>query len=264
MKVDLHLHSSFSFDGKADMAAVCQAAAEKGFAEICFTEHTSVNLETCPTYYALDYAEYARQIDVMRDRYAGRLRIQMGIELCEPHAKPPEMDLWMKGKPFDVVLGAVHNLDGLSLRRYAAAHTAAEAYSRYFEEEMRLAKHADMDVLAHLDLMKRYAFAPHGNYGFADYCEIITEILKVILQRGIALEVNTSGLRNDVRELFPKLEILTAYRQMGGERITLGSDAHTLQDMGHGLQETQTLLRSLGYGYICVFENRTPRMIALA
>ena len=104
--------------------------------------------------------------------------------------------------------------------------------------------------------MKRYAFNTHGNYDFNDYKEKIEEVLKNIIKSGKGIEVNTSTLRGMVNETMPSNDILKMYYDLGGEIITVGSDAHKVEDVGADIKESIEVLKNIGFKNIYKFKNR--------
>ncbi|ETI69934.1 histidinol-phosphatase [Neobacillus vireti LMG 21834] len=83
---------------------------------------------------------------------------------------------------------------------------------------------ADIDVIAHLDLMKCHGYKEYGIYRFEDYQEIIQQILKKAIERNIGIEINSSGLRAGLKQTLPSMNIIQLYKELGGEILTIGSD----------------------------------------
>ena len=128
----------------------------------------------------------------------------------------------------------------------------AEVYATYFNEVLSMVQTARIDVVGHLDLMKRYAFSLFGNYSFADYENVLTQILQCVISRGIGIEINTSGWRNAVQEPYPSREVLQLYKRLGGIYITIGSDAHTAEHLATDFLRAQEILRQCGFTEIYV------------
>ena len=229
--IDYHIHSNNSFDSKETIMSVCEAAIEKGINEICFTEHFSVK-KGLKSHGFLNLKKYSDEIRECREIFKDKLIIRAGIEICEPHENKEELKVVLENIPFDFILGSVHNFDyNVSLIAY-------------------------MDVIAHLDLMKRYAFNLHGNYDFKDYKEEIEEVLKNIINAKKGIEVNTSTLRSTVNETMPSIDILKMYYDLGGEIITVGSDSHKAEDVGAGIKESIEVLKAIGFKHVYRFEGR--------
>lgn len=262
--VDYHVHSDNSFDGKASIISICKKAIEVGLSEICFTEHFSVD-PTDVSYNVLDYKKYHREIQECKDVFKEKLIIREGLEIGEPHISNLKYDLTnqLKEMNLDFIIGSVHNISTVKLRSYMKGKNKKEIYGDYFNEIYELVKNSDIDVVGHLDLMKRYAYSDFGNYDFNDYKDIIKSILKEIIKRNIGIEVNTSGLRNSVHESYPSMEIIKLYKELGGELITIGSDAHNTEGVGSGYFLTIEMLKYYEFGNIFKYENRKPKGISI-
>ncbi|MTW88396.1 histidinol-phosphatase HisJ family protein [Virgibacillus dakarensis] len=258
-----HHHTSNSFDSKAEMEDICERAIDKGIEEICFTDHFSVNPKL-PTYGFMDFNRYFREIEACCKKYNGRLTIRTGIELCEPHLMMNKYEEALGGKQFDFILGSVHNIDEEKLRLFMVNKDPYEIYSRYFEEVYELVSKSDIDVIAHLDLMKRYAKTPIGNYRFSDFQPIIKRILLKAIERGIGIEINTSGLANPkVEETFPTIEVVKLYKELGGEIITIGSDSHRGETVGSHVKDALQIAKEADFKYVNTFENRRAKMMKI-
>lgn len=261
--VDYHLHSNNSFDSNATIESVCEAAIENKINEICFTEHFSVK-EGIKSYGFLNLKKYSEEIRECREKYKDKLSIKVGIEVCEPHENEEELREAIEYILFDFILGSVHNFDyNVGLNTYMSKNTKEESYSRYFKEVNKVCTSPYIDVVAHLDLMKRYAFNTHGNYDFNEYVDMIKEVLTNIIKSGKGIEVNTSTLRSVVNETMPSVDILKLYHELGGTIITVGSDAHKSEDVGAGIRESIEVLKNIGFKNIYRFENRKPIAIEI-
>lgn len=97
-----------------------------------------------------------------------------------------------------------------------------------------------------------------------DYKERLEEILKIIIRNGKGMEVNTSGLRQSAEECLPGLDIISFYKQLGGEIITVGSDAHIADDVGKGIREAIEIIKLAGFNFMTVYTSRQPSMIKIS
>lgn len=107
------------------------------------------------------------------------------------------------------------------------------------------------------EVIEKFGYRP------MDYADIFDEILKKIIDNGKALEINSAGLKYGIGFAHPRMEILRRYRELGGELITIGSDAHAGKEIAFGFWNVFELLENLGYKYYFVYENRKPRGILL-
>lgn len=262
--VDYHIHSTNSFDGKSTVEETCEKAVEIGISEICFTEHFSVDPRDV-SYGVLDYKRYSEEILKAREKFGERLIIGKGLEIGEPHLENYKENLknQLDKMDLDFIIGSVHNIDGVKLRTYMKDKDKYSLYYDYFREVYDMVVNSDIDIVGHLDLMKRYAFEIYGNYNFQDYREIIGEILKQVINQGAGIEINGSGYENKVGEPYPGKEVLTLYRELGGEIITVGSDSHYYENLAKHNLRMMNMLKEIGFKYIFTYRKRKKRGILL-
>ena len=262
--VDYHVHSTNSFDGKNTIEEMCRKAIEMGLYEICFTEHFSVDPRDV-SYGILNYERYDDEIEKAKEKFSGRLHIKKGMEIGEPHLKEYKEDLIEKTEKMnlDFIIGSVHNIDGVKLRLYMKDKDKHTVYNDYFTEIYKMVSDADIDVIGHLDLIKRYAHEVYGNYIFDNHREIIEKILKLAIEKGIGLEINGSGYINSVGEPYPKAEVLKLYRELGGEIITVGSDSHNIETLAKNNLKMINLLKDMGFRYIFTYSGREKKALSI-
>lgn len=255
--VDYHIHSDNSFDGKSTIDEMCKSAINLGLHEICFTEHFSVDPKDV-SFGVLSFSRYSKEIDEAIIKYSEAIVIKKGLEIGEPHLKEYEKKLKDSIKTFDLdfIIGSIHNINSEKIRVFMKNKTKYEIYKNYFEEVLKMVEVSDIDSLGHMDLVKRYAFKEFGNYDFNEYKEIITKILKKIINRSIALEVNTSGISDGVNEVYPKVEVLELYKELGGNLITIGSDSHIYKNVSKNTLQIRDTLREIGFNSLCIFNKR--------
>ncbi|MDI3342069.1 MAG: histidinol-phosphatase HisJ family protein [Sphaerobacter sp.] len=260
---DYHVHTRFSFDGRLPLDAVCEAALARGILEVCTTDHADFVPGDAGCGYFQPAAFFA-ELEQCRARYDGRLTLRAGVEIGEAHRYPAEVARLTAGFPFDFVIGSLHYVgdDFVMTPRYFAERSAREAYTAYFTELLALARAGDFDVLGHLDVPKRYGVAVHGPFDERDYEEEIRAVLRACIERGIGIEINTGTTRR-AGVPSPGPEALRWYREMGGEILTIGSDAHRAEHIGYELAQAVALARAAGFTHLTRFEARQPRFIPL-
>jgi len=260
---DYHIHTNFSCDGHATMAEQCASAIAKAIPEIGFTEHYDLHpLESCRDWLRLD--EWAAELDRVRAEFADRLIVRAGIEIGEPHIYQAEAQAMLRRYPFDYALGSLHwvgqevvfDLD--YFRR-----PADEAFRLFFEELERMTRVGGFDVLSHFDVVVRTGLPIYGEYDPRRYEDAIRPVLQNCIAQGIALDINTQGLRTRCQVLTPGVEILKWYVEMGGERVTLGSDAHQPDHVGADFDAAIKAMRAAGLKYVTQFEQREARMVGI-
>jgi histidinol-phosphatase (PHP family) len=273
--VDLHLHSTCSADGVSDLSTYARRAASQrsdaGVVVLGFCEHVDFDPRD-RAYDYLDVARYDREIESAR-REAGGVRFCQGVEITYQAVLEDQIRAWLPARRWDYVVASVHLVDyadGWALisepgvvEGYFVGHTQAEAYQPYFEELLRAVRSGLGDVLGHLDLIKRYGVTHYGPFEPADFEDEIRAVLRALVETGMGLEINTSGWRQAPGEPYPGLRILRWYRELGGQVLTVGSDAHHVEQMGAGIPQALALARAAGFRAVAAFEAGRPVWIDL-
>jgi histidinol-phosphatase (PHP family) len=260
---DYHLHSSFSADSHGSMEEMCRSALALGVPEIGFAEHYDLHPDEKPRDW-LRLEPWLAELERCRTEFAGQLEIRAGIEIGEPHLFHAEALAMLASAPFDYAIGSLHWVGRSSIFDVAFfQRPAEEAFRLYFEELERMTSVGGFDVLGHLDVLVRTAFDVYGEYNPRSYEPLIRPVLRNCIDRGIALDVNTSATRRNAHVLLPGPEILHWYREMGGERVTLGSDAHRPDQVALHLDVALDAIRAAGLRHVTQFEQRHPRLILL-
>ncbi len=267
---DSHMHSSFSVDSEAPMEEMILQAAAAGHPGICFTEHLDPDYPETPDgadYSKLDLLSYRGTLTFLREKYAGMIRVNYGIELgLQPHLAGQFASL-TESEPFDFVIGSSHVLDGEDpyYPSYYENRREEDVYRRYFEYELEnIRAFPKFDVYGHLDYIVRYGPQKNRNFSYEAYQDVIDPVLRELVSRGIGLEINTGGLSNGLGTTNPCPDILKRYRALGGEIITTGSDAHRPEDIGRHFDLARDILLDCGFRYCTVFEERRPVFIPIS
>ncbi len=263
MRVDYHVHTEFSNDCLAPMEEQCRAAIAAGVRQIAFTEHEENNpREFLP--FSFDHPAYLQELARCRARYGDRLLIRSGIEISEPHRYTVETARVLRRYPWDFVLGSLHWISAdinTGTREFFTAYGDWRASFRaYFREMLNLARYGDFDVLAHMDYPARYC-APYidGVYDIREYEDEIRAVLRAVIERGKGIEINTASLRMRLPATCPPQCVVDWYRTMGGELLTVGSDAHRSDHVGADIDTALLMARQAGFTRITLYERRRPQ-----
>lgn len=266
---DYHLHTAFSHDCATPLSAQCERAVAAGLREVAPTDHVEwFYADDDPNDPAPGYfrpAEYVDAIRCCRERFGSQITIRAGIEVGSPHLCASRLTALQAQCDFDFIIGSLHIVNGRAVTRpgYVQAHTEHELYAAYFEELTHLARDGDYDVIGHLDVCKRHGAMPFGPFAADRYAEAIRETLRAVIARGRGIEINCSGLRHACQETYPALQVLRWYREMGGEILTIGTDAHSSDQVGVGLEDGVLLAQAAGFRALTGFEGRTPYWVDL-
>lgn len=271
MLADYHVHTEFSDDSVYPMEDVVRDALRMGLQEICFTDHVDygvkedwdsgkeISYRNGEPLANADCPRYAEQIRKMQRLYKDRITIKMGMEFgMQMHTIPRFASLYAR-YPFDFIILSVHQVEDKEFwtQDFQRGRTQKEYNERYYEEMLQLVKHyQEYSVLGHMDLIVRYD--ENGVYPFSKIRPLAEEILKTMIQNGKGIEVNTSSRRYGLADTTPSREILSLYRELGGEILTIGSDSHKPEHLGAGLEETRMMLRFMGFSFFCTYEQMQP------
>ena len=263
---DMHMHSQFSGDSDSPQEAMILSAIAKNLGGICFTDHLDIDYPDEPELFLLDLPNYTASITALRDKYADRFPIRMGIELgLQPHLAELHKDI-LSQYPFDFVIGSSHVVHGFDPYYPQFYHNRDEknCYLEYFESILEnIQAFDDFDVYGHIDYVVRYGPTKNKNYLWTEYQDIIDEILRLLIQKGKGIEINTGGFKYGLGHPNPTEEIIMRYHELGGEIITLGADAHSPEHVGYDFEKLPAILNAAGFRYFTVFHNRKPEFIKL-
>ncbi|GIO24563.1 histidinol-phosphatase HisJ family protein [Oceanobacillus sp. J11TS1] len=247
---DFHMHSNFSADCDAKMEDMIQEAIKKGLKEIAFTEHLDVDYPDKEWDFSFNPEVYQEKLELLRTKYQDKIQIRKGIEVgVQPHVLEETSDFINRLKP-EFIICSMHSANKQDLHSgiFFEDRTVDEAYRIYFEEYYAcIKKFKNYHILGHLDLVSRYASAEPEHVP----TEIIEEILKLVISEGKGIELNTSGYKYGMNAPLPSDFILRMYRELGGEIITLGSDAHRPEEIAAHFKEAKEILTNCGFSYIC-------------
>ncbi len=247
-KIDYHIHGTFSSDSRIDTEELIKLAIERGYESIAFTEHFDFKPVEIAEYGVPAYLKYHRHMTGLREKYGDRIDITIGVEAGEYNRYGHIADAVFKYAPPELVIGSIHSTKddtNFSLRLKWAINR--ENLIEYYSENLDMVKRCNIDILGHLGIHKRYL----KELPDESFCEdIIDEIFRTLIQRGIMLEINYSPLRRNLQSILPEPRLLKRFCELGGERITIGSDSHRLEDFDLYYDQAISMLESLGFNYI--------------
>ncbi len=261
---DYHVHSEFSSDSREKLENIFGMALKKGLKEIAITDHLDLDYPEGELTFMLDFERYVETLKEYREIYRKWLDIKIGVELgLQPHLKDNvEIKRILQSSDLDFIIGSTHVVEGMELDQdgFYRRITKDEAHERYFKtiyENVRAFE--GWSVCGHLDFIKRYGGKYHRDHKLMDYLkhmDIIDAILKTIIDKGSGLEVNTSGYRYGLGEQSPCGLILKRYRELGGEIVTIGSDAHSAGHIAKDFDRAIRALKQQGFNYYSVFNRK--------
>ncbi len=262
---DYHSHSTFSTDGRNTLEDMIKGARKAGMKEIAITDHYDPDYPSSGWGSGFNPDEYFDELIRLEKKYLKDRILIKGIEIGIQHGETLEKcSNLVNSYDFDFVIGSFHCAEGFDLAgsgyyRGRSVPESVKAFYKYNYDNLKLYK--DYDVLGHMNVIDRYSpYVP----AYDDFWDIIEETLKMMIADGKGLEINTSSFRYGMGEhTTPSHEILVLYKNLGGEIITVGSDAHRVNDIGYGLDWAFEKMKSVGFRYFTTFRRRQPTFIKL-
>ena len=249
MIADRHVHTGFSEDSSEDPKRSIERAVSLGMKDLYITDHYDMDFPD--GLFMFDPNEYFKVLSELKEAYKDQIQLHIGVELGLKTGIASKLKKFLGDWPFEFAIGSIHLIDDKDpYERELFDMDDDHFYRRYFDatlEALRACREVPIDTFGHLDYIVRYGYEKDKAYSYEKYSDIIDEILKEIISRNIALEVNTSGIRKGLGFAHPYPEVLKRYRQLGGKRLTIGSDAHTAEDIGSDFEETLACLKKLSF-----------------
>lgn len=267
---DCHLHSSFSGDSDTPMEKMILKGIAQGLSTMCFTEHNDFDYPEYPglprDFFLLNTDSYLYDLVRLKEKFAGRIRLLFGVELGLQPEIARRNAVCVKSCDFDFVIGSSHVCRGKDpyYPGFFKEGSTKGGMLEYFEsilENIRI--FSDFDVYGHLDYALRYAPEKDSGYQYADYRDIVDEILKLLLEKEKGLELNTGGVKSGMHDFHPCSDILRRYRELGGEIVTVGSDSHDAEHIADHFGRAADVLKDCGFRYYCVYEKREPQFLRI-
>jgi histidinol-phosphatase (PHP family) len=259
--IDCHTHTRNSVDAdkRATVFGYCEHAKKIKLSALAVTEHIEIN----------KWAEYAETFEksmaentLEKERYPFLIS---GIEMGQATQNFETAELVMSDKRLDFVIASIHELpnkEDFAFLDYRDIDMK-KILRENFLEILKLCRWGKFDVLGHLTYVLRYIYKQKLAVDISVYNEIIAESFKELISKGKGIEVNTSGLRQDYGKTFPNIKYIKLFKDLGGEVITIGSDAHKTNDVGNGVKETAEILLEAGFSYYTIFRERNPVQIRI-
>jgi histidinol-phosphatase (PHP family) len=259
MLTDYHVHTKLCRHAEGEMADYVQAAAAAGLDEIGFADHSPWPIGYDSQYRMTpgEFPQYRAWVREMQDR-GGPVRIRYGLETDWVPGCMEEVFGNLAAEPFDYLLGSIHYTDELPFDdppnawRWQEQAQVDHVWRRYAELMLEMVCDGRIDILSHFDLPKKFGWQPTCPNAFL---ESVDEIFRVAGEHGLALEINTSGLRKPVGEIYPSLAVLQRACERG-VGLTLGSDAHIPGDVAADFPAALDLARAAGYREIRTYQHR--------
>ena len=280
--IDFHVHCDFSVDAAGSVGDYAREALEAGLREICFTTHCDldpdrrdhdgrVRVDGQITDVTSDWI--GRYVDAVRDTakaYGERgLTILCGLEVGYTRGLDKAIERAVGAFDFDYILGGVHTLEGVDIvsstesEPYFARRSPRQVCEVYYRNLGEAIRSGLFDAIAHFDIYKRCGLDFYGEALNVAHRGLVEPLLEEMAARDLTLEVNSGGLRKGLRWPYPSPDILEAAPKAGIACVTVGSDAHSPEQVGTGIRRCLEVAREAGFDRVAVFRKRSRREIPL-
>lgn len=224
---DSHVHTKFSSDSKMEIIDAINASRKLNLGLI-ITEHMDVGFPSidsntfCIPDFFNEYSNYRSN------------KLLLGVELGMRPDLIDDVKNVALSYPFDQIIGSVHVVDKMDAypKSFYEGRSKTEVYEQYLKYMIKCIKtHDFIDTLGHIDYIARYNNYFDKELYYDEYIEYIDEILKLLAEKGKAIEINTNRLsKHDAAVNLMK--IYKRFKELGGKYVTIGSDAHTPESIG--------------------------------
>lgn len=258
MFYDMHTHSDFSTDSRMSMDQACLVAIDKNLTGIAFTDHLDVDYVNYPDDFFYDFNEYFTTIDNIIEKYGDKLDIIKSVEVgLQPHVVDETIKR-TSGFDFDYKIGSTHLInrkDPYYYNYFSPDSVKQDSYSEYLEEIIKnINLYSDYDCIGHIDYLIRYSPFEDPKFYYNEFSEYFDEILKFIIKKDIALEINTGTYRKVPFDF----NILKRYKELGGKLLTIGSDAHSTDRIAQLFTEHVQAIKECGFSELYYYKKRKP------
>lgn len=253
---DLHMHTPLCRHAVGEPEEYVKSAIAKGLFEIGFSDHNPMPKKFDES--RMDIEEFPRYFEMVERARAAfpEFPIRLGLE-CDFIEGYQDHIRWLTGQAdWDYLIGSVHYIrpdwevdNPHQLGKWKEV-SVDEVWTRYFTEYRKAAESELFDFLGHPDLVKKFAILPKG-----DHRVFYLETLDAIADHKQAIEINTAGLRKDIKEIYPSKTFLEeAFKRH--IPILINSDSHAPGEVGMDFDKAITLAREAGYEKVLRFEKR--------
>ena len=260
---DQHVHSYYSFDSKQPIEEYLNKAIELGLEYFVLTDHCDLNYLDKGQDIFFDIKKQHQELDELQKKYPN-IKILKGIEIGYKPSELDRINQIIKDNKFDIINLSLHESDGIDyyFKEEFLKLGVRETLNIYFKRQLEAVKNFnDFDVFCHIDYGFKTAYQADNSIKLSDYEDLVSEILKEVIKKDKALEINTK-----VQKALPKehtIYLLNLYKKAGGKHITISSDAHSLRRFYEGIDEYLPLIKEAGFNHITYFIKRNKKAFNL-
>src|SRR5262245_24284026 len=264
LPADYHMHTPLCRHATGEPTDLAAHALSIGLEEIGFSEHNPMVRDDWDDWHMLqgdldDYVERVKR--ARRDHPNLKIKLAMEVDYI------PGQEEYIRGlaakHPWDYLIGAVHyvsdtwDVDNPKKLSEWRSRDPDEVWRIYFERLTMAAQSGLFEIIAHADLCKKFCFYPKG-----DLEPLVRRFLSAAKANGVAMELNTAGLRKDCREIYPSPGIVR-WAWETRVPITFASDAHAVTEVGMNFAEAVALAKAAGYTHALRFTGRKSEEVKI-
>ena len=252
LPLDAHVHTDQSPDSRVPIDAYAALAIAQGLPELAITDHVDFDRRD-PAYEYTRFADRERTVRAAADRWAAHgLTIRFGAEMTWNRSWAEDFRDHLHRHRYDYVIGSVHDWPESPYRRadvgsWIAGRPLDEIVAPYYNEVMAGVRAGLFDTIGHLDVVKRYLHPYVTAADLAARPDLLEPVLSTLVESGVALEVNTSGLIYPGAETYPSAATVRRFRELGGSRVVAGSDAHRKDSLAQFFPLARQILLDAGF-----------------
>lgn len=266
--IDYHTHHVRCGHASGELEEYVQKGIALGLSQLGLSDHMPL-LHVDPAAYLPGMAmpmdelpRYAEEAFRLQRQYKDRIDLRVGLEGDYIEGWEREIQAIVETYPWDYVIGSVHFLGEWDITDYRqtdgwSSRDAYEVYEQYYDAVCKAARTGFYDYIGHIDVVKRFGFKPERP---VEHLE--RRALEAVREAGLAIELNASGLRMPVNEMFPSRRMLEYARQLGIP-VTIGSDAHQPERLAQYLDQAVDLLRDVGFTELATFKGRKRSLVPI-
>ena len=264
-KIDCHLHTNMSPDGRVEPEKMILAAIDMGLEHICITDHRDLLYNRLQFQGVIDVEKYVASLLPLKEKYADKIYVSIGLECgWKKEAEPGNLkDVPVKN--LEYVINSIHEVNGDDsyYPETYAGKTKEQAYGDYLNAiKQSLDAPYPFHAVGHIGYAARYAPYSDKKMRYVEFADCFDTILKKLIDKGTILELNSSVGSTGVVSL-PDTDVVKRYRELGGEEITFSSDAHTTNRICDGYERIAQEVVNLGFGYFTVIQNGNKKHIKI-
>ncbi|MDP5275821.1 histidinol-phosphatase HisJ [Chengkuizengella axinellae] len=268
MLIDYHTHHERCGHASGSLEDYVKKGIEIGLQQLGLSDHMPLIHVDPKTYLpgmAMPSDELPRYVEecfLLKEKYKNQIDIKVGLEADYIEGYEEEIEKIISSYTWDYVIGSVHFLEEWDISDFRQLDQwenkdVDEVFNQYYDAVQKAAKTGLYDYIGHLDVIKRFGRKPKN-----DMIEVERQTLNVIKEYDLAIELNASGLRMPVEEMFPSERILTECYKLGIP-LTIGSDAHKPEQLGLFLDQARNLLKKVGFTQLATYDKRKRIMVGL-